>query len=104
MRAAGILTLVALVACKSHDSDAPPPAPDAGPPRTDDATAADTRGRCGYGRGDPASRTLGASAPVGQEIPIDTIVVIIQENRSFDHYFSSLSHGGVRVASPVQPC
>src|SRR5258706_10943671 len=27
----------------------------------------------------------------GDQIPIDTIVVLMQENRSFDHYFSRLS-------------
>ena len=58
--------------------------------RTDDVTAADTRGRCGYARGALPADTLGAGAPVGTDIPVDTIIVIIQENRSFDHYFAHL--------------
>jgi len=31
-------------------------------------------------------------------VPIETFVLVMQENRSFDHYLSKLSHGGVRVA------
>ncbi len=45
-----------------------------------------------------AKDTLPEGTPVGSEIPIDHIVVIIQENRSFDHYLSGLA--GADVASP----
>src|SRR5688572_1293319 len=31
-------------------------------------------------------------------IPIENFVLVMQENRSFDHYFSKLTHGDVRVA------
>ncbi len=82
--------LFGFAACsKSSSSSGGTPSAEAGG-RTDDATAADTRGRCGYARGALPADTLGASAPVGSDIPVDTIVVIIQENRSFDHYFAHL--------------
>ena len=36
-------------------------------------------------------RAAGTSAPDGAECPIEHIVVLTMENRSFDHYFGSLS-------------
>jgi phospholipase C len=73
------------VACKSSGT-APAPAP----ARLDDAAAAQARAACRFQRGALAPDTLGTSAPVGSDIPIDTIVVIVQENRSFDSYYSHL--------------
>jgi phospholipase C len=87
VRLPAALTLVALVACSRHDDGGAAPAP---PGRPDDATAAAARAACKYQRGAIAADTIGASAPIGKDIPIDTIVVMIQENRSFDSYFSHL--------------
>jgi len=68
----------------------PPPAePDANT-RPSDTMAADQRAACTFTRGALPIDTLGQSEPLGDEIPIDTIVVLIQENRSFDSYFSHL--------------
>ncbi len=36
--------------------------------------------------------------PVGKALPIEHVVLMMQENRSFDHYFSQLTHGGVHTA------
>jgi phospholipase C len=55
-----------------------------------DSVAEATRQACGYGVGSLASETQGASAPDGTKIPIDTIVIIMMENRSFDHYFQDM--------------
>ncbi|MBY0280087.1 alkaline phosphatase family protein [Candidatus Binatia bacterium] len=45
---------------------------------------------CSFAAGDlPATTNPGGLH--GAQIPIDTIVVLMQENRSFDHYFSRLS-------------
>ena len=61
--------------------------PDAGP---SDTVAEATRAKCGYEVGSLAAETQGASAPDGATIPIETIVIIMMENRSFDHYFQDL--------------
>jgi phospholipase C len=38
--------------------------------------------------------------PHGDEIPIDNVVVVMQENRSFDHYFGQLHYEGQKKAKP----
>jgi len=55
-----------------------------------DTVAESTRASCGYDVGSLAADTQGASAPDGATIPIDTIVIVMMENRSFDHYFQDL--------------
>jgi phospholipase C len=85
------LLAVALAApgCSSSESDGGS-APDTGPPRPTDEAAAQARGACEFGIGAPAHETLGASDPVGAAIPIEHVIVLMMENRSFDHYFSQL--------------
>ena len=77
----------------------PPP-----PPKLTDAQAAAARASCQFTRGALPADTLGASAPLGPAIPIDTIVVLMQENRSFDTYFAHLNaytgRNDVEVAPP----
>src|SRR5215510_2365787 len=49
--------------------------------------------KCTFGPGDlPAVTARGK--PHGSQIPINTIVVLMQENRSFDHYFGRLHFEG----------
>ena len=70
--------------------DPRPPTPaewDRAVTRPDESQAAADRAACKFARGALADETLGASVPVAKDIPIETIVVIVQENRSFDHYF-----------------
>jgi phospholipase C len=45
---------------------------------------------CRFGPGALPADTIPASALHGDAIPLDHIVVIMQENRSFDHYFGHL--------------
>ena len=81
---------------------------DAGPPDllepdllSDDEPFAAQRAACAYKAGATAASTLGPSL-AGATIPIDTFVILVKENRSFDHYFSSLpaySQTDVDVAS-----
>jgi phospholipase C len=52
--------------------------------------------RCRFGPGALPSETLRARAPKGDEIPLDHILVLMQENRSFDHYFGRLPAFGHR--------
>src|SRR4051794_28390010 len=55
-----------------------------------EAAAAQSRAQCRFHRGSLPAETLGAEVPVGPAMPIETIVVLMQENRSFDSYFGHL--------------
>lgn len=83
--------LFTLAACSG--SSAAPPSSDGGTEpaaRPSDPAAAAARAACSFKRGALPADTLGASSPTGDAIPIDTIVVLMQENRSFDSYFGHL--------------
>jgi phospholipase C len=54
------------------------------------AAAQDIPPSCLHGEGALPAETLPPGAPHGNQIPIDHIVVLMQENRSFDHYFRRL--------------
>ncbi len=102
-RASGALGAVGVAAlafgCESS-SGPPPVVEDPRPPtpaawdrpvtRPAEREAAALRADCKYTAGALPAETLGAERPVGKEIPIETIVVLMQENRSFDHYFGHL--------------
>ncbi len=85
-----------LLGCSSVD-EAPGPVTPPGPeawnrevvPPSDEAAEAE-RAACGYAAGALPAETQGASRPNGAEIPVETIVVVMMENRSFDHYFQML--------------
>jgi phospholipase C len=71
-------------------------APDVGPRSTLDATqAAAARQACTFKSGTLPGLSLASDAPLGPEIPIDTIVILMMENRSFDHLFGHLPDVGV---------
>jgi phospholipase C len=59
-----------------------------------DTQAENARAACAYGPGALAIETQGASLPNGETIPIDTIVVVMMENRSFDHFLQDLPQEG----------
>jgi phospholipase C len=59
-------------------------------PATDHA-ANDARGDCTFARGALPGETLGAELPVDADIPIENVVVVMQENRSFDSYYGHLN-------------
>jgi phospholipase C len=83
------LSLAALAfdcSSSSGSSSAPPPVP-----RLDDTTAKTERDACQFARGAMPADTLGKSTPIDQDIPIDTVVVLMMENHSFDNYFSHLN-------------
>ncbi len=67
---------------------------DAAPTPPSDDAAQTKREACGYDPGSLAIETQGTSAPDGAKIPIDTIVIVMMENRSFDHYFQGLASEG----------
>ncbi len=63
----------------------------------DDNPQARNRQNCSYGPGALASTTLADTGLSGAQIPIDHFVLVMQENRTFDHYFSSLTVPGQTV-------
>ncbi len=69
-------------------SDAP-----VGPPPYD--LGVDKRKACGFLPGDTTISTIGPKVPHGDALPFEHIVVLMQENRSFDEYFSQLPAYGV---------
>ena len=55
---------------------------------------------CTFDAGALPARTM-PHRPHGAAIPIDQIIVLMQENRSFDHYFGQLHYQGQRRAGAV---
>lgn len=105
---ASSLPFLAIAACSSSSSspagggdagtdgevDTRPPTPpewDRPITRPDDATASSGRAACKFARGAMPAETLGSGTPVDKDIPIETIVVVMQENHSFDNYFGRLA-------------
>ena len=48
------------------------------------------RAACKFQAGAWAAETIGTDYPLGSDIPINHVIVIMQENRSFDHYLGQL--------------
>ena len=55
-----------------------------------EAQLAPQRSACAFEAGAWAAETIGTDYPVGADIPINHVIVIMQENRSFDHYLGRL--------------
>jgi phospholipase C len=66
-----------------------PPAPPIAPPPSRP---------CPHRAGAGAADTLGVSREVRDAIPITHVIVLMQENRSFDHYFGKLAQAGQPAA------
>ena len=73
--------------------DASPPPACSSPPRTDPLLA--QRQACAFQAGDHASKTLALTSQERAQIPLRHIVVVMKENRSFDHIF-----GGLKALQP----
>jgi phospholipase C len=52
------------------------------------------RGACKFGKGDKVEETLGITAAIRAKIPLQHLVIVMNENRSFDHYFGTLASEG----------
>jgi phospholipase C len=69
------------------------------------AVAADTtaamRKACMFKAGDAVATTLGLAAADRAKIPLKHIIVVMKENRSYDHYFGMLSKHGQPDAEPL---
>ena len=62
-----------------------------------DEAANTNRAACTYAKGALPAETQGATHPTGKNLPIDTIVIVMMENRSFDHYFQKGKESGLDV-------
>ena len=63
--------------------------------RTDpESVLAARRLSCAFDAGAWPAETLGTEIPVGSDIPVDHVVLIMLENRSFDSYYSHLPEYG----------
>ena len=94
-----VLACLWAAACTSSSGAPADGGPDAGPscpsPLVDDRLRS-ARERCAYAAGALARDTLGLSEPERAALPIRHVVVIMKENRSFDHLF-----GGLRNLQPA---
>jgi phospholipase C len=59
-----------------------------------EAALAARRRSCSFRAGAWPAETVGVEHPVGADIPINHVIVIMQENRSFDHYLGRLTAQG----------
>jgi phospholipase C len=117
-RCAGLCATL-LAAC-GHSASGTAPAPSAAPSVAPSARAvlppgggdparvargqrAERRAACSYGAGARARDTLDLDAPEPGQIPIDHFVVVMQENRSFDHYFQKLPEFGQKDVDVAPP-
>ncbi|HEY4158765.1 MAG TPA: alkaline phosphatase family protein, partial [Polyangiaceae bacterium] len=96
------LVAAATLSCSSsHPSVAA--TPEAGPTCRVDGGAEASRDACSFHAGALAADTFDTCAKIGDAMPIQHIVVLMMENRSFDHYFGHLPGNGqddVDVATP----
>jgi phospholipase C len=84
-----VMGLSALVlGCSSSDES------DKSEPRPADDAAQAARAACEFQAGALPRETLGRSDRIGDQLPVDHILVLMMENRSFDHYFSKLPEQG----------
>ncbi len=68
-----------------------------------EAQLAPKRAACGFAAGAWPADTIGTDYPVGKDIPINHVIVIMQENRSFDHYLGRLVAQGYYKAGDFTP-
>ncbi len=61
------------------------------------------RASCAFGQGDHPATTLGIPADVAAQIPIRHVIVMMKENRSFDHLFGRLHDEGQPDSEPEPP-
>lgn len=52
------------------------------------------RTSCTFKKGDKATKSLGVDAALVAKIPIEHVIVVMNENRSFDHYLGRLPQAG----------
>ena len=90
-----------MISIEDAGADAPRPGRDSGPDtrvpydagmvvRVPESEAAAGRTGCAFDRGAMPWETIGEEFPLGEDIPIRHFILVMQENRSFDHYFGTM--------------
>jgi phospholipase C len=74
-----------------QNADAPPEWDEPVQRPSSESAAEESRKSCTFAKGAMPAATLGRELPVDVDIPIKHIVVLMQENRSFDSYFGHLA-------------
>jgi phospholipase C len=69
-------------------------------PRPTDSQAALGRLACDYKRGAMPAQTFGPATLLGPDLPIQHVVVVMQENHSFDEYFAHLPEYAAATGHP----
>jgi phospholipase C len=94
MHARLALAALALAACDGTAPSMPDAGRepyDAGPyTRIPESEAAAAREACTFTRGAMPWETIGEEHPIGGDIPVRHWFILMQENRSFDHYFGTM--------------
>jgi phospholipase C len=58
---------------------------------------------CRYRAGARVAETLGVTPAERRALPVEHVIVLVQENRSFDHYFGKLAEAGQPEAEGLPP-
>jgi phospholipase C len=99
--AALLLALGSAVSCQLPPATGGPldPPRDAG--QNDGDPLGALRASCSFGTGDPVTKTLPITEAQRSAIPITHVVVVMKENRSFDHLLGNLSASGQPDAEAI---
>jgi len=91
-RRAELVVAAALIAACGTDPAAP-----TRPRRStyDEAGAIAARRACLFDKGAEPGLSIAATAPLGDEIPVDTVIVLVFDGRSFDHLLGELPGAGM---------
>ena len=87
-------TPIPVVPCVVPDSGPPDARPLVSPENPDAApydSFASMRRGCAFGKGQTTVDTIGPKVRHGDALPFQHVLVLMMENRSFDHYFSKLN-------------
>jgi len=111
--ALGLSIPFVVFACSSSDDGGTPGGQDGGADGTADAaptcpssftdTLRSKRDACGFAAGAKPTDTLGLTEDQRKAIPIKHIIVLMKENRSYDHLLGQLSVSGQKDAEAVPP-
>jgi len=93
-----VLTCLPLVGCGEGDSTDPDPATVWATP---DPSFQMARQACTFTAGGTVKETLGLSDTQRTSIPIKHVVVLMKENRSFDHLLGKLHDQGQTASEPI---